>query len=163
MKFNRILIVATAMACVSTFYADARLLEKLTNKVKQLTQKEQSSKEPTADMAYDAEQQGEESVLHTTDLSSIDPKVKAQIEKFIGADMMDLLKEFDMQQVGINDPQYEWSQYDDKFGKSELKDNFLELEAKKRYICRNCYRNTIILIGNAIHIRRMADRSRHQR
>lgn len=131
MKFNRILIVATAMACVSTFYADARLLEKLTNKVKQLTQKEQSSKEPTADMAYDAEQQGEESVLHTTDLSSIDPKVKAQIEKFIGADMMDLLKEFDMQQVGINDPQYEWSQYDDKFGKSELKDNFWNLRPKK--------------------------------
>ena len=40
MKFNRILIVAAAMACVSTFYADARLLEKLTNKVQQLTHKE---------------------------------------------------------------------------------------------------------------------------
>lgn len=131
MKFNRILIVAAAMACVSTFNADARLLEKLTNKVKQLTHKEQSSKEPTAEMAYDAEQQEEESVLRTTDLSSIDPKVKAQIEKYIGADMMDLLKEFDMQQVAINDPQYEWSQYDDKFGKSELKDDYLQIESKK--------------------------------
>lgn len=131
MKFNRILIVAAAMACVATFNADAHLLDKLTNKVKQLTHKEQSSKEPAAEMAYDAEQQGEESVFGTTDLSTIDPKIKAQIEKFIGTDMMDLLKEYDMQHVAINDPQYEWSQYDDKFGKSEMKDNFLELEAKK--------------------------------
>lgn len=130
MKFNRILIVAAAMACMAAFNADARLLEKLSDKMKQITHKEQSSKEPTAEMAYDAEQQGDESVFRTTDLT-IDSKIKEQIEKFIGADMMDLLKEYDMQHVAINDPQYEWSQYDDKFGKSELKDNFLELEAKK--------------------------------
>lgn len=130
MKFNRILIVAAAMACVSTFYADARLLEKLTNKVQQLTHKEQSSKEPTAEMAYDAEQQGDESVFRTTDLT-IDSKIKEQIEKSLASDMKDMLMEFDMQLVAINDPQYEWSQYDDKLGKSELKDDYLQLESKK--------------------------------
>lgn len=130
MKFNRILIVAAAMACVSTFYADARLLEKLTNKVQQLTHKEQSSKEPTAEMAYEGEQQGEESVFRTTDLT-IDSKIKEQIEKSLASDMKEMLMEFDMQLVAINDPQYEWSQYNDKFGKSELKDDYLQIESKK--------------------------------
>lgn len=130
MKFNRILIVAAAMACMAAFNADARLLEKLSDKMKQITHKEQSSKEPTAEMAYEAEQQAEESVFLTTDLT-IDSKIKEQIEKSLASDMKEMLKEYDMQLVAINDPQYEWSQYDDKFGKSELKDEFLELEAKK--------------------------------
>ena len=130
MKFNRILIVAAAMACMAAFNADARLLEKLSDKMKQITHKEQSSKEPTAEMAYDAEQQGDESVFRTTDLT-IDSKIKEQIEKSLASDMKDMLMEFDMQLVAINDPQYEWSQYDDKLGKSELKDDYLQLESKK--------------------------------
>lgn len=130
MKFNRIIIVAAAMACVATFNADARLLEKLSDKVKKITHREQSSKGPTAEMAYEAEQPTEESVFRTTDLT-IDSKIKEQIEQSLASDMREMLMEFDMQLVAINDPQYEWSQYDDKLGKSELKDDFLQIESKK--------------------------------